>query len=549
MGEDTSLESEASFLRGVSLIGGLDSDPSGASFFGINPATGEQLEPEFHSATDEDIDRALSFADAAFPVMAALSGSDRAALLRRIAHGLTAEGGAIVNRAALETGLSLPRLQSELARTTGQLGLFAEVLEEGSWVDARIDEALPDRKPLPRSDIRSMLRPLGPIAVFGASNFPLAFSVMGGDATSALAAGNPVVVKAHPAHPGTSEIVGRIVQKAVQESGLPAGVFSLLFDANIQVGVSLVKHPSVKAIAFTGSRAGGEALMRLAAARPEPIPCYAEMGSTNPLFILPGAMRERAEILAKGVQASFTLGSGQFCTKPGLVFFPQSNSETFTQSLSNGIFSLGPQGLLTHGIAAKYKSAIQQRLLENQAQLLAGTLDEVSSSDGPAAVNSAVFSISLRDFIAHPHLSEEIFGPTTLLVHYGAEDTLLHAARGLQGHLTATIHGTEEDLAEARELIRILETKVGRILFNGYPTGVEVCRAMVHGGPFPSTSDGRSTSVGTLAIARFVRPVCYQDFPDAALPPELQRANPNHIVRLLNGTLLRDSPGSDGRAS
>jgi alpha-ketoglutaric semialdehyde dehydrogenase len=543
------MESETSYIRGVSLIGGLDSEPRGASFFGINPASGERLDPEFHSATDEDIERALSLADAAFLVLSALGGSDRAALLRGIAKGLTADGEAIVNRAALETGLSLPRLQGELARTTGQLVLFAEVLEEGSWVDARIDEAIPDRKPLPRSDIRSMLRPLGPVAVFGASNFPLAFSVMGGDTASALAAGNPVVVKAHPAHPGTSEIVGRIVQRAVQESGLPAGIFSLLFDANIQVGVSIVKHPKVKAIAFTGSRTGGEALMRLAAARPEPIPCYAEMGSTNPLFILPGAMRQRAEMLARGLQTSFTLGSGQFCTKPGLVFVPKNDSEVFTQTLSDGVSLLGRQSLLTHGIAAKYGSAVEERLLENHAQLFAGTVDKVGASDGPAAVNPAIFSISLQDFLIHPRLSEEIFGPTTLLVNYGPEDSLLRAARGLQGHLTATIHGTEEDLAEARELIHILETKVGRILFNGYPTGVEVCRAMVHGGPFPSTSDGRSTSVGTLAMTRFARQVCYQDFPDEALPADLQRANPNRIVRLLNGELLRDSPASGERTS
>jgi alpha-ketoglutaric semialdehyde dehydrogenase len=534
------MESQAVDIKGLSLINGQASDRSGASFFGINPATGAKLEPAFHAATAEDIESATSSADAAFPTFSSLDRTKRAALLRSIADGLTREGEAIVERANLETGLPLPRLQGELGRTTGQLKLFADVVEEGSWVGARVDEALPERKPLPRGDIRSMLRPLGPVAVFGASNFPLAFSVAGGDTASALAAGNPVIVKAHPAHPGTSELVGKVIQNAVKASGLPAGIFSLLFDAGIEVGVALVKHPSVKAVAFTGSRGGGEALMKLAAARPEPIPCYAEMGSTNPLFILPGAMRERSAALAQGLQTSFTLGSGQFCTKPGLVFVPETGSDPFVDALSNGVSSLGKTGMLTHGIAAKYGQAIEERLAKKKAQLIAGTHDGAKiASDGPAATSPAVFSISLQEFVANPQLSEEIFGPTTLLVHYGSDDALLRAARELEGHLTATIHGTDEDLSHAQDLVRVLETKVGRILFNGYPTGVEVCHAMVHGGPFPSTSDGRSTSVGTMAMLRFARAVCYQDFPDAALPVELQRANPNGIMRLLNGTLTR----------
>src|ERR1700722_2592647 len=527
-------------LSGRSLIGdGTEKragDGQSSRLHAVNPATGAVLEPAFYSATNAEIDRAAELAEAAFPALAALSGRERAALLARIADDLAAEGAISIERAHLESGLPLPRLQGELGRTTGQIKLFAEVLEEGSWVNARIDEADRERKP-PRPDLRSMLRPLGPVAVFGTSNFPLAFSVAGGDTASALAAGNPVIVKAHPAHPGTSELVGKIMQKEVRDSGLPAGVFALLFDTGIDVGVSLVKHPAIKAVAFTGSASGGQALMKFAASRPEPIPCYAEMGSTNPLFILPGAMRDRSTRLAHGLQASFTLGSGQFCTKPGLVFVPKDESQEFIQTLQSGVAELGQHGMLTHGIAAKYNQAIQQRLTEGKAQLIAGKTETVEQAC--AAGGAAVFSIALADFLAHREFGEEVFGPTTLLVHYGAETDLVTAARHLHGHLTATIHGTDKDLAGAGELVRILETKVGRILFNGFPTGVEISHAMVHGGPFPATSDSRTTSVGSQAILRFARPVCYQDFTDAALPPELRRSNPLGIMRMMNGTLTR----------
>jgi len=420
------MEKRGIMLSGLSLIGDQPGRGKGAAFHAVNPANAAELEPVFCSATSEDIDRAASLAEGAFPALAGLSGRERAALLRRIADGLTNEGPDIVERAHLETGLPLPRLQGELGRTTGQLRLFAEVLEEGSWVNARIDEADRERKPLPRPDIRSMLRPIGPVAVFGASNFPLAFSVAGGDTASALAAGNPIIVKAHPAHPGTSELVGKALQRAVQESSVPAGVFSLLFDAGVEVGSSLVRHPAVKAVAFTGSASGGQALMRLAAERPEPIPCYAEMGSTNPLFILPGAMRERSAQLAQGLQASFTLGSGQFCTKPGVVFVPQADSAEFIQILQSGVSALGQHQILTHAIAGKYNKAIQQRLTDGKAQFIAGTH---VVKPGCASGAATVFGVSLSDFLAHPDLAEEVFGPTTLLVYYGAESDLLTAAR------------------------------------------------------------------------------------------------------------------------
>jgi 2,5-dioxopentanoate dehydrogenase len=533
---------DTSAITGLSFAGSELCEPGETTFHAVNPATGAELEPLFYSASTADIDHAARLAADAFPAFSALPGRDRANLLRRISEKLVRVGTDIVQRANLETGLPLPRLEGELNRTVGQLRLFAELLEDGSWVDARIDEALPDRKPLPRPDLRSMLRPLGPVAVFGASNFPLAFSVAGGDTASALAAGNPVIIKAHPAHPGTSELTARAVRQAVRDSGVPAGVFSLLFDDGIQVGVSLVQHAAIKAVAFTGSATGGQALMKLAAARPEPIPCYAEMGSTNPVFILPGALQERSAGIAQGLQTSFTQWAGQVCTKPGMVFLPQHGSEPFVETLRTGISALTSQGMLTRGIASKYDQSIQQRINQHNIELLAGEQHSPGSetATGAAVGDPAVFRASLHEFLGHPELGEEVFGPTTLLVHYGSADDLLEVARKLHGHLTATIHGTEEDLASAGELISILETKVGRILFNGFPTGVEVSHAMVHGGPFPATSDGRSTSVGTQAIYRFTRPVCYQGFTDSALPAELRRANPLGILRLVNGQYTRE---------
>ena len=532
------MASDGSKIMGLSLVGDEICERGGAAFHAINPANVLELEPTFYSASATDIDRAANLAADTFLPFAALSGRERASLLRRIAEELTRIGAELIERANVETGLPLPRLQGELGRTTGQFKLFAEVLEEGSWVNARIDDAQPDRKPLPRPDLRSMLRALGPVAVFGASNFPLAFSVAGGDTASALAAGNPVIVKAHPAHPGTSELTARAVRKAVLESGLPVGVFSVLFDAGIDVGVSLVQHPAIKAIGFTGSASGGQALMRLASGRPVPIPCYAEMGSTNPVFVLPGAMKARSNGLAQGLQASFTAASGQMCTKPGVVFVPKHESKRFVETLRTGVSTLSSHGMLTYGIASKYGQTVQQRLDEGKAELLTG---EQIMAGSPAAVAApTVFHLPLQEYLADPELGEEVFGPTTLLVHYGDEGELVDVAQRLHGHLTATIHGTEEDLAGAGDLIRILETKAGRIIFNGFPTGVEVGHAMIHGGPFPATSDGRSTSVGSQAIYRFTRPVCYQNFADSALPAELRRGNPLSILRMVNGTYTRE---------
>jgi 2,5-dioxopentanoate dehydrogenase len=526
-------------LQGVSLIGSEKSSAPGARFHAFDPATGEKLQPEYYSAGSADVDRAAEKAAQAFGSLASLSGSAKAELLNRVAAAIEARGNEIVERAKRETGLPEPRLRSELARTANQLRLFASVVQEGSWVNARIDPAQPERKPLPRADIRSMLRPLGPVAVFGASNFPLAFSVAGGDTASALAAGNPVIVKAHPAHPGTSELVGDAVRESVAASGLHDGVFSLLFDAGIEVGQRIVGHPLVQAVGFTGSAAAGQALMRIANSRPQPIAVFAEMGSVNPLFVLPGAMRARGTAIAAGLLNSFTLGSGQMCTKPGLVFVPPgAESSPFRDALKEGVRAMQPQMMLTRGIADRYSAAIQARMNGKQPPLAAVSAPPQGAGCAQAV---ALFECEAASLLRDPELAREVFGPSTLLIDYDSGEELLSSARALEGHLTAAIHGTEEDLETHRELIAVLQTKVGRLIFNGFPTGVEVCNAMVHGGPWPATSDGRSSSVGTLAVFRFARPFCYQDFPDSALPEELKDSNPLGIWRMVDGSMTRDA--------
>lgn len=520
-------------LSGRSLIGFRKGTGQGEPHYATNPTTGEPLQPGFVAATDEEVDLAVRLSAEAFDAYRRCSGRDRGALLRTIAGKIEEIAGDIIERAGLETALTPARLQTETARTVNQLRLFAQVAEEGSWVNARIDLADPNRKPAPKPDIRSMLRPLGPVVVFGASNFPLAFSVAGGDTASALAGGNTVIVKAHAAHPGTSELVGRAIQESVRECGLPEGVFSLLFGSGSQIGTALIKHPLVKAGGFTGSRTAGRALMDVAASRTEPIPFYAEMSSTNPVFILPGALRERAEAIATGLHTSFTMGAGQFCTKPGMVFLAQ-DSVPFIEKLRELVSASSPFHLLTNAIHSSYHSAVARRKGDAAVKLVA----EGSQNTAGFASSSILFETEAASFLGS-NLDAEIFGPTTLLVRHGSRDQLLAIARSLDGHLTATIHGTEDDLHEFADLIAILETKVGRLIFNGFPTGVEVTHAMVHGGPYPSTSDGRSTSVGTQAIFRFARLVCYQGFPDAALPEELKNSNPLNLWRMVDGQWVR----------
>lgn len=521
------------------MIGFTQAANSGESFSATNPRTGESLPPDFFSSVLDDVNAAATLADKAFAVYSRTSGREKGKFLRTIAAKIDSAVDVLVERAELESALPKPRLIGETARTSGQLRLFADLVEEASWVMARIDRPELDPKPVPKPDLRSMLHPLGPVAIFGASNFPLAFSVAGGDTASALAAGNPVIVKAHPAHPGTSELVGRLVQESVRECGLPEGVFSILFDSGNKIGIALVKHPSVKAVGFTGSRVGGRALMDVAAARPDPIPVFAEMSSTNPVFVLPGALREKSDAIASGLHASFTIGAGQFCTKPGLVFLPEGVSdESFIANLQKLVHESKQFNLLTSGIRSAYQANIARRRSGNNVKLSA---ERLSSGNGSAiGVDPVFFETDVRAFLQNPDLAEEVFGPTTLLVRHTSRAELLEVASNLEGHLTATIHGTEDDLRDFDDLLAILKTKVGRIVFNGFPTGVEVSHAMIHGGPYPATSDGRSTSVGSQAIFRFCRPICYQGFPQAAIPEELRDSNPLQIWRMVDGKMTRE---------
>jgi NADP-dependent aldehyde dehydrogenase len=466
----------------------------------------------------------------------AKSPAQRAKLLRSFADEIMALGDALGVRAMTETGLPRGRIEGERGRTCGQLKLFADVVEEGSWVEARIDRAMPDRQPMPRPDCRSMLIAIGPVVVFGASNFPLAFSVGGGDTVSALAAGCPVVCKGHPAHPGTSELVARAAQKAVEACGFPAGTFSLIQGAGIDVGLALVRHPAIKAVGFTGSLRGGRALFDAAAKRPEPIPVYAEMGSTNPVFVLSGALQERGEKIAEGLVGSVTMGVGQFCTKPGLVFVPEG-SQAFIDTAARLLEAAAPGVMLHEGI----RSSFEQGATKLAATTGVQTVAKGGRPDGAGCGQRArMFVTSAKNLAAQPEVAEEVFGPSTIAVTTQSRDEALQAARQLQGHLTATIHGTEQDLKEWADLVEILQTKVGRIIFNAWPTGVEVNHAMVHGGPYPATTDGRSTSVGTAAIYRWARPVCWQGFPGSALPEELQDGNPRGIWRRIEGKLSRE---------
>jgi NADP-dependent aldehyde dehydrogenase len=516
-------------LQGRSIIGFQRASTSGETFTAFDPTTGGAIEPRFYSTTIDELSRAAELADEARLMFGDLPGRERAKFLRKIADNIEALGDVLIKRASLETALPNARFEGERARTCGQLRAFADLLDEGSWVDARIDHAVPDRQPAPKPDLRSMLRPIGPVAVFCASNFPLAYSVAGGDTASAFAAGCPVIVNGHTAHAGTAELVGIAVSEAVRECGLPEGTFSLLFSAGYEIGQALVKHPAIKAVGFTGSRRGGRALMDIAATRNEPIPVYAEMSSVNPTFILPSAVKERGDSIVAGLHASVTGGAGQFCTKPGLVFVP-GDADVFVSKMRGLITATEPSPLLTGGIRDSYNKGNQHR--EGEVEVAAA--NNRSGLEG-FAVNPSVFETSAVSYLNTPDLNEEIFGPTTLMIRSDSHDELLRIARSLEGQLTASVHGTEQDLIEYADLIQILETKVGRLIFNGFSTGVEVCPSMVHGGPYPATSDGRSTAVGTRAIERFSRLVCYQNFPEGSLPDELKESNPLGIMRLVDG--------------
>lgn len=510
-------------LKGLSYIGNERAEQSPNPFRAENRSTGEILEPDFHSCSSEETELAVSLASQASAPFRNTSGHERAAFLRAIADCIDSAASEIVPRYIFETALPEGRARGELARTTGQLRLFAELVQDGSWVDARIETALPDRQPIPKPDMRTMARALGPVAVFGASNFPLAFSAAGGDTASALAAGCPVIVKAHPAHPGVSEIVADCIIDAVEVSGMPNGVFSLLFDRGYEVGATLVGHPSIKGVGFTGSQRGGLALVQIANARPVPIPVFAEMGSVNPTVLLPQRLREDCASLAQSLFVSVTLGAGQFCTNPGLLF-TIGDSGSFEDALTEQIRSASSCPMLTQGIASAYEAGIERLRDTPGVETLA------SVEHGPA-----LFATDAATFELNPHLREEVFGPCTILVRVEDERAAIKLLTKLPGQLTVSFQGTPQDFADHRFLIHLAEEIAGRILFNQMPTGLEVCAATVHGGPFPATSDGRSTSVGTLAINRWTRPVCWQNADDSVLPPELQTSNPLKIRRMLNG--------------
>lgn len=517
-------------LTGRSIIGG-QSAGEGETFRAVEAATGREIEPVFHAASTDEVERACALADEAFDTFREIAPERRAAFLEAVAQAILDIGDDLIVRCMAESGLPRPRLEGERGRTVGQLRLFASVLREGSFLSARIDPALPDRKPLPRPDLRLRAIGVGPVAVFGASNFPLAFSVAGGDTASALAAGCPVVAKAHPAHPGTSELVGRAIAKAVAESDLPAGMFSLLFDNGIEVGKRLVSDPHIAAVGFTGSRTGGTALMKLAAARPTPIPVYAEMSSINPVILLSKALEARGAEIGKAFVGALTLGSGQFCTNPGLILAVEGQGlNAFLAGAAQALEGVAAQTMLTPGIHKAYCAGVAA-LESNKAV----TRIAQGQAGGETQGRATLFATDAASFLADHSLAEEVFGAASLVVRCRDMSEIRAVLGRLEGQLTAALHMDAGDHDDARAVLPVLERKVGRILVNGFGTGVEVGHAMVHGGPFPATSDGRTTSVGSLAIDRFLRPVCYQDLPDALLPPELQQANPLNVPRRIDG--------------
>ncbi len=501
-------------------------------FKALDPSTGNELDGEFYAANTDDVNRALDLAEKAFGDYRYIDKKTKAAFLRSIADEINALGDELIERAMAESGLPQARLQGERGRTTSQLNMFADLVEEGSWVEAVIDSALPERQPVARPDIRKMLIPVGPVVVFGASNFPLAFSVAGGDTASALAAGCPVIVKAHPAHPGTSALVAEAIKKAAQKHNLSEGLFSILYDDGYAVGEALVKHPKTRIVTFTGSYKGGMALVKMAQQRDEPIPVFAEMGSINPTIILPDAIENRYQQIAEQYAASITLGAGQFCTNPGLLIAVKSASlDKFKKALGEAIEKISSSTMLTPGICKNY-SALSDDMLQEQGVSLINR--GILSDDKNNQAQPLVAEVSASSFLVNPKLKEEVFGPYSLLVIADYEIQMQQVIDALHGQLTATIVADETDLEKHKRLIQSISNIAGRVIMNNVPTGVEVLHAMQHGGPFPATSDSRFTSVGTGAIKRFVRPVSWQNWNNNLLPDELKDGNPLEIWRLVD---------------
>jgi alpha-ketoglutaric semialdehyde dehydrogenase len=527
-------------LTGKQWIGGVWTTDGKKTFPVTNPASGQQLSPPFFEATPAEADRALKLADETFSVLQTASTETVAKLLDEIAIGLEKAGDELLNRVQAETALPKARVEGECARTVNQTRMFAALVREGAWQQPRIDRGDSQRQPLPKPDVRTMLMGIGPVVVFGASNFPLAISVAGTDTIAAFAARCPVVVKAHPGHPGTCEMIAQVIGAAVEKVGLPPGVFSLLQGAGHEIGIALVEHPLTAVVAFTGSQRGGRALFDAAASRPKPIPVYAEMGSTNPVFVLPQVAKERAEQIAAGYVQSVTMGVGQFCTNPGLLFIESGDAhQRFSQSVVQAAEQSAPATMLHAGIHSGFKSGVKYFTDLPGIEVLARSQTPANEASCQAACT--IFTAPADLIAEHPEITEEVFGPESIVFTCRDTSQMLDFARSMEGHLTATIHGTEQDLLDHAELGRILERKVGRIVFNGFPTGIEVCTAIHHGGPYPATTHSHYTSIGPFAIYRFTKPVCFQGFPDAALPELLRNSNPASIPRLVDGKLSTES--------
>lgn len=515
---------------GMNYVAGRWEAGSG-TFRADEPATGAALDREFQNATEAQVDAAARAAAACAEDFAQMAPARRAAFLRAVAEEIDARGAALTQAAKAETALPEARLETERGRTVNQLRLFADWIEEGSWLGVRIDHADPGRKPLPKPDLRLMNAAVGPVGVFGASNFPLAFSVAGGDSASAWAAGCPVVYKAHPGHPHTSEITAEAVAAAMERTGMPAGVFSMLHGAGIEVGGALVRHPLIKAVGFTGSLKGGRALFDIAAARPEPIPFYGELGSTNPVFLLPTVLAERPEETARQWVASVTMGCGQFCTNPGiLVALAGDGIERFVTAAVEGLEGAPAMPMLNARIAAGYRGGVGRTAAEPGVEVLVPP-----GEDEGCLASPAFFRTTAAEWLGSEVMKEEMFGPAAILVVCDDEAQMAAVAQACPGQLTMTLQMEEADTPLARRLRPLLAGRAGRLLVNGYPTGVEVAHAMIHGGPYPSTTDARSTSVGTRAIERFVRPVSYQNMPPDLLPEALRDDNPLRLPRLVDG--------------
>lgn len=526
-------------LTGKQLVGGEWTESSdGQGFRAVNPMDSQEIGPEFRDASRDQVASAMASAEGAFDALRSSSREERASFLESMADEVMGLGDVLLDTAHKETGLPMGRVTMERGRAVNQCKMFAGIIREGSWVDARIDHADPERQPVPKPDVRRMLRPVGPVVVFGASNFPLAISVFGSDTVSALGAGCPVVVKAHPAHPGTCELLAEAIRRAIEKTGMPKGCFSLLHGISNEVGKALVEHPATTAVAFTGSLRGGRALMDLAAARQNPIPVYAEMGSTNPVFILPEAMEERGQQIAEGFVQSLNLGVGQFCTNPGMVVgFEGGSLNQFKEKVAE-LTADSPCGSMLHkGIAESYNRGIDAIKSASGVEIIASS--KSIPDNGKTEVGSYVFETTIGSYLNEAQLAEENFGPSSLLLTGKDNGCLESFAESLDGQLTVTLHATEKDLAENGKLISILERKAGRLIINGFPTGLEVCAAMHHGGPYPAASHSFFTSVGTASIDRFVRPVSYQGFPDSVLPDELKESNPAGIWRLVDNERTR----------